>query len=123
MTKQRLRVGKTGEAAARSHLEKLGYKILETNYRCPLGEIDIVARENTTTVIVEVRTKTGSEFGRPEESITPKKAYRLRRLALYYLQSVYKREISCRIDLVAVILNEDDNSVRTLNHIKGILSG
>jgi len=123
MTEKRLRVGKAGEMAAISHLEKQGYTILETNYRCPLGEIDIIARDRKTTVIVEVRTKTGLKFGRPEESITPKKAYRLRRLALYYLQSVYKREISCRIDLVAVILNENDNSVRTLNHIKGILSG
>ncbi len=123
MTKKRLRIGTAGEQAARSHLEGRGYKILETNYRCPLGEIDIVARENSTVVIVEVRTKTGSAFGRPEESITALKAHQLRRLALYYLQSVYKREIPCRIDLVAVILNEDDNSVRTLNHIKGILSG
>ncbi len=123
MTKKRLRIGTAGEKAARSHLEGRGYKILETNYRCPLGEIDIIARENSTVVIVEVRTKTGSAFGRPEESITALKAHQLRRLALYYLQSVYKREIPCRIDLVAVILNEGDNSVRSLNHIKGILSG
>ena len=123
MTKERQQVGHEGEKAARLHLEKLGYQIIETNYRCSLGEIDIIARDNDTIVITEVRTKTSSVFGMPEESITAEKARRLRRLALYYLQSAYKREVPCRIDLVAVMLNKDNHSVRKLNHIQGILSG
>ncbi len=123
MTKKRLTVGIVGENAARSYLESHGYKILETNYRCALGEIDIIARKSSTVIIIEVRTKTGSSFGRPEESISAGKGRQLRRLALYYLQSTYKREIPCRIDLVAVMLNKVDHTVRSLNHIKGILSG
>lgn len=123
MTKTRLLIGQAGERAARKHLEKIGYKIIQTNYSCCLGEIDIIAHDKGVTVIVEVRTKTGTAFGAPEESITAKKGYRLKRLALYYLQSEYRREVPCRIDLIAVVLNKKDYSVSNLNHIRGILSG
>ncbi len=123
MTGKRLQVGVVGEKAARLHLEKIGYRIIETNYRCRLGEIDIIARDGNTTVVVEVRTKTGAAFGTPEESVTTKKARQLRRLALYYLQSAYKREVPSRIDLVAVVLDKENNAVQRLNHIRGILSG
>ena len=123
MTIKRLQVGQAGEKAAREHLVKSGFKIVQNNYRCPLGEIDIIARDNDVTVIVEVRTKTGSAFGFPEESITANKARRLNRLALYYLQNVCRREVPCRIDLVAVMINIEDYSVIRLNHIRGILSG
>ncbi len=123
MTIKRLQVGQAGEQAARDHLKRSGFKLVQSNYRCPLGEIDIIARDKNVTVIVEVRTKTGSAYGAPEESITKEKARRLNRLALYYLQNVCRREVPCRIDLVAVMLNKDDLSVVRLNHIKGILSG
>lgn len=123
MTKERLQVGQIGEKAARDYLVKLGYKLLHTNYRCVLGEIDIIALDKKMVVIVEVRTKTGSAFGLPEESITFEKARRLRRLALYYLQKTYKREVACRIDLVTVIIDRADFSVCKLNHFRGILAG
>ncbi len=122
MTSKRLQVGEVGEKAARNYLEQLGYRIIETNYRCKLGEIDIIARDLDTIVIVEVRTKTGKAFGSPEESITGAKAQKLHRLALFYLQSVYRREVSSRIDLVAVMLDKDSHAVRSINHIRGILS-
>jgi putative endonuclease len=123
MTKERLQIGQLGEKAARDYLIKSGYKLLHTNYRCTLGEIDIIALDQDMIVIVEVRTKTGSVFGSPEESITAEKARRLRRLALYYLQKTYKREVACRIDLVAVIIDRVDFSVRKLSHFRGILAG
>ncbi len=123
MTRTRLQVGETGEKAARSYLEQLGYRIIEANYRCRLGEIDLIARDRETIVIVEVRTRTGRIFGGPEESITAKKAHKLRRLALYYLQSVCKLEVPSRIDLVAVLLDKKTHEVENLNHIRGILSG
>ena len=123
MTRQRLRVGEIGEEAARVYLEQLGYLIVETNYRCKLGEIDIIARDGEATVIVEVRTKTDRTRGGPEESITGKKARQLYRLALYYLQSTCKREVPSRIDLVAVMLDKESHNVESLNHIRGILSG
>lgn len=123
MTSKRLQVGEAGEKAARNYLEQLGYRIIETNYRCKLGEIDIIARDLDTVVIVEVRTKTGTDFGTPEESITVKKAQKLHRLSLSYLQTVYKREVASRIDLVAVTLDREKLAVRNINHIRGILAG
>ncbi len=123
MTIRRRQVGLAGEKAARAYLEENGYQIIEANYQCPLGEIDIVARENKTIVIVEVRTRTSLSFGGPEESITAEKSHRLQRLALYYLKSVYKHEMPCRIDLVAVMLHKENHSIINLKHIRGILAG
>lgn len=123
MTMSRQLVGKTGEKAARDYLEKQGYQIVETNYRCMLGELDIIAREAITTVFIEVRTKTGLSFGSPEESITVDKAKRLKRLAAKYLQDYGLSETPSRIDLIAVQLDRNDLSVLGLKQIKGILSG
>lgn len=123
MTKKRRQVGQAGEKAARSYLESQGYEIIDTNYRCPLGEIDIIAREGDTLVLIEVRTRTGLSFGRPEESITAEKGRRLRRLALYYLKSFRGKDLPCRIDLVAVMLNRQSHAMESINHIRGILEG
>jgi len=123
MTMKRRRVGLAGEQAACDYLEKKGYQIIQTNYRCPLGEIDIIARDQEAIVIVEVRTRTGYSYGGPEESISPEKARRLQKLALYYLKSITRKELPCRIDLIAVILNRSDHTLESLNHIRGILAG
>lgn len=123
MTADRIKTGQTGEEAAREYLKSIGYKIIETNYRCPLGEIDIVARDNQTIILIEVRSKTNTRYGLPEESITTTKARRLKRLALYYLKSAFKREVPCRIDFISVMLSEEDLRVLKLKHIRGILSG
>lgn len=122
MTDKRRKVGQAGEEAAREYLRKIGYKIIAANYRCPLGEIDIVALDNKVIVIIEVRSKTNIKFGLPEESLTPAKARRLKRLALYYLQFKTGQEVKCRIDFIAVLLNENDLTVLNLKHIRGILS-
>ncbi len=123
MTLMRQKVGQKGEQAARDYLEKQGYSIIETNYRCRLGEIDIIARDEDMVVIVEVRAKTGLNFGRPEESINQEKARKLHRLALQYIQSNYHREISSRIDLVAVMIEKSSGLVKDIKHIKNILAG
>ncbi len=123
MTKIRRQVGQTGEEVARTYLEEQGYEILETNYRCPLGEIDIVARDRGTVVLVEVRTRTGFSFGTPEESITVEKARRLKRLALYYQKAVSGCDLPCRLDLIAVMLSKKNHALEKINHIRGILAG
>ncbi len=122
MTLERKLVGKKGEEAARSLLEEKGCRIIETNYRCPLGEIDIIAAEDKTLVFVEVRTKTGVTFGSPEESINTDKSRRLYRLAQYYLKAKSKNEYPARIDLVAVMLDRKSLQVKSINHIRGILN-
>ena len=104
--------GIRGEKLAQGFLKKRGYRILETNYRCPEGEIDIVAKDKDFLVFIEVRTKTSLEFGSPEESITPTKQVRLRTTAARYRQAHNDLPLSWRIDVVAVELNQKGELLR-----------
>ena len=101
MADPRVSIGQRGEAAAREFLESRGCTILDTNYRCPWGEVDIVASEGDTLVFVEVRARRGGAMGTPEESVTPTKARRLIMTAQHYRQS-HPSPPDWRIDLVAV---------------------
>ncbi|MBA7668506.1 hypothetical protein ES703_76618 [subsurface metagenome] len=98
--------GILGEKLAKDFLKKRGYRILETNYRCPEGEIDIVAKQKDYLVFIEVRTKKSLEFGSPEESITPAKKKRMTATALHYRQIHNNLPLLWRIDVVAVELNQ-----------------
>ena len=105
-------VGLLGEKLAKDFLKKRGYRILESNYRCPEGEIDVVARHKDSLVFVEVRTKRSLEFGSPEESITPTKMERLRAVAAHYQQTHNNLPSSWRIDVVAVEIDQRDKPLR-----------
>ncbi len=98
--------GILGEKLAREFLKKRGYRIVATNYRCPEGEIDIIARQKDCLVFIEVRTKTGLGFGGPEESITRTKRSHLRAAAAHYQLEHDDQSSSYRIDVVAVELDE-----------------
>ena len=98
--------GILGEKLAKDFLKKRGYRILETNYRCPEGEIDIVAKHKDSLVFIEVRTKTSLGFGSPEESITPAKQEKMRAAAFHYRQTHNNLPPVWRIDVVAVELNQ-----------------
>jgi len=105
-------VGILGEKLAKDFLKKRGYRIWETNYRCPEGEIDIVAKHKDYIVFIEVRTKRSLEFGSPEESITSTKMERLRAVASRYLQEHSNLPQLWRIDVVAVELNQKGKPLR-----------
>jgi len=105
-------VGILGEKLAKDFLEKRGYRILETNYRSPEGEIDIIARDGDYLVFIEVRTKRSLEFGSPEESITPNKMEKLRAAAAHYRQTHDYLPASWRIDVVAVEIDQKDKPRR-----------
>jgi len=98
--------GILGERLAKDFVKKRGYRILETNYRCPEGEIDIVAKHRDYLVFIEVRTKKSLEFGSPEESITSTKMERLRVTASHYQQNHNDLPPLWRIDVVAVELDQ-----------------
>jgi putative endonuclease len=97
--------GILGEKLAKDFLRKRGYRILEANYRCPQGEVDLIARHKDYLVFVEVRTKRSRDFGTPEESITEAKKERLRTVAAHYRQTHDNLPQSWRIDVVAVELD------------------
>jgi len=102
----RQEVGKLGEKAARKFLKKRGYRIRETGFRCPRGEIDIIAQQKDYLVFVEVRTKSNLDFGTPEESITQAKKKKLVTLALTYTSTHHNLPTLWRIDVVAIELDD-----------------
>ncbi len=104
--------GILGEKLAADFLKKRGYHVQETNYRCPEGEIDIIARHKDALVFIEVRTKTSRDFGSPEESVTSAKKKRLLAAALRYQQTHTDLPLSWRIDFVAVDLNANGKPAR-----------
>ena len=103
---KRRETGILGEKLAGDFLKKRGYRILETNYRCPEGEIDIVARHKDCLAFVEVRTKKSLGFGSPEESITSVKKERMKATAARYRQTHDKLPQQWRIDVVVVELDQ-----------------
>lgn len=80
----RRRLGRRGEAKAARYLARRGLRVLERNWRCPTGELDIIAREGDVLVIVEVRSASGRFAGGPERTVGPEKQRRLARLAQRY---------------------------------------
>jgi len=97
--------GILGERLAAEFLRERGYQVLETNYRCPEGEIDIVTHCGDSLVFVEVRTKRSKQFGTPEESITPVKKERMRLAATRYREAHDDLPEQWRIDVVVVELS------------------
>ena len=95
-------LGRWGEQQAAAFLKKKRYKILQMNYRCSLGEIDIVAREKKVIVFVEVKTRTRVDFAKPVEAITPHKIRQVCKVAQCYLLQSGLRDIDCRMDVVLV---------------------
>lgn len=114
--------GIIGEKAAVNYLEKIGYKILEKNYKIRYGEIDIIAVDSSrekTLVFVEVKTRTGLEFGTPLESITPWKLRSVVKTAQFYAISHKNLPQLLRIDAIAVILDRNFE-IESLEHVKNI---
>ncbi|MDY6912416.1 MAG: YraN family protein [Chloroflexota bacterium] len=106
MTDNRKRLGAFGERVAGEYLKKHGYKILQTNFRCSGGEIDIVAQDGHCIAFVEVRTKRDWQYGTPEESITPTKKAKLIELAQTYVQENCEASQFWRIDVVAIEIGQ-----------------
>jgi putative endonuclease len=99
-------LGEAGEKLAAAFLKQKGYHILQTNFRCRAGEIDIVAEQAGDLVFIEVRSKSNSNFGSPEESLTGQKKAHLEAAVETYLQRLPQPPQNWRVDLVAVELDQ-----------------
>ena len=97
-------VGALGESVAIEALKNAGYKILDVNYRCKLGEIDIVASDGGVLVFVEVKARRGDRFGNPKSAVTLKKQRKVSMVALEYLKRRGQSGEKARFDVVAVKL-------------------
>lgn len=118
MTYQRKQLGASGEELAEEYLVEKGYKILQRNLRLKMGEIDILAQDSKTIVIVEVKTKRYINQGRPEEQVDYFKQRKLRLLGRAISQQYPNQPI--RIDVIAI--DETDFEPK-INHIINAVTG
>lgn len=112
-------VGKYGEDLAARHFVGAGLTVLARNWRCEVGEIDIVARDGDVLVIAEVKTRTSTAYGSPAEAVTRQKAAKLRELALMWLREHPWGGGGVRFDVVSVLLPKA--GAARLEHLRGVL--
>jgi putative endonuclease len=116
---RRKALGDFGERVACRHLVDRGLVVLDRNWRCPAGEIDIVALDGDVVVVCEVKTRSDVRFGTPLEAITVTKANRLYRLAMIWLSEHDVAASELRVDVVAVV--RDGRGPATVEHIVGVV--
>ena len=121
MSDLRRQLGNWGEERAAEFLRTQGYKIVERNWRCAAGELDLIAWEGERLAFIEVRTRRGRSYGTPEESVTPAKQAKLMKLAQIYMQEHPELECDWRIDVVAVELQR--TSPLRINLIRNAVMG
>ncbi|HEU5316455.1 MAG TPA: YraN family protein [Chloroflexota bacterium] len=115
----RIATGARGEQLAAAYLERAGLTVIERNYRCRAGEIDLVATDGAEFVFVEVRTRRSAAFGSPEESITTRKQRKMAECAFSYLAEHAAHHRPWRVDVVAVELH--GATPRRIDHYKHAL--
>jgi putative endonuclease len=119
-------LGRRGEQVAAEHLTALGWQIIDRNWRCTQGELDIVADDAGTTVVVEVKTRSSLAFGHPFDAVTPRKLARLRRLAgawcsAHATSAVGAGHRPLRIDVIGVVLaNGPGGATVALDHLRQV---
>ena len=110
-------LGIYGETLAANYLRELGYEILERNWRCSIGEIDLIAKDKDRWVFVEVKTRNGAGFGHPLEAITHEKMARLRKLVGEWCRLRQVSGVQVRIDAISVLV---DQGKVELEHLKQV---
>lgn len=106
----RISTGRLGEAEAARFLEKKGYRILERNFRCRYGEIDIVARDGKTVVFVEVKARGSDSFGTPLASVDSRKQKKIALTAQFYIEANRLVDADMRFDVVGISMREGNLS-------------
>ncbi|HOG11784.1 MAG: YraN family protein [Smithellaceae bacterium] len=112
--RRKIITGRAGEAMAADFLKRRGYRILEMNYRCSIGEIDMVAREKDVLVFVEVKTRKSGAMGYPEQAVGLVKQKKMSQLALWYLRDKNIGDAAVRFDVVAILLLPSGNDIRLI---------
>ena len=103
-------IGRKGEDLAADLCREKKYRIIETNYRTPFGEIDIIAKDGDVIVFIEVKTRSGDGFGAPFEAVTYRKRQKIKKVAMGYLKR-FREEVPCRFDVISISGKNGRNSV------------
>jgi len=115
VTKQK-ELGQKGEEIALRFLKKNGYRLIETNYTCPMGEVDIIARDKDTLSFVEVKTRRSTSFGPPQLAVDQRKQEQLSRIALHYLKEKKLEGVKARFDVVAILLGPKGEEIELIRN-------
>jgi putative endonuclease len=111
-------LGRFGEEVAARHLIAEGFIVLERNWRCDAGEIDIVARDGDALVVVEVKTRSSVDHGTPFEAVTQRKLHRLEVLGMRWMTDTGSRSRRMRVDVVSVLRPRTGRTV--IEHVRGL---
>ncbi len=112
----RIRTGKKGEDIAVAYLKKEGYEVLERNYRCLFGEVDIIAKDGDTIVFVEVKSRRSEQFGVPQMAVGMEKQKKLSRISMKYLEDRNLYPCNARFDVVAVKIFPEGGGVELIQN-------
>ena len=110
-------IGSLGEGISESHLKNLGYKILDKNFRCKCGEIDLIAVNKSYICFIEVKTRYGLNFGMPAESVGYSKQHKIYKTAQVYIMMKNIHNFNFRFDVIEITLNNSNNDF-SVNHIE-----
>ncbi len=116
MSLMRMRTGKRGEDLAAAYLAEAGYRIIERNYRCIFGEIDIVAEEGETLIFIEVKSRRSEAYGDPQLAVGHQKQKKISRIAMHYLEEKRLRQRLARFDVVAVKLLSSGHKIEIIRN-------
>lgn len=116
MTRERIDLGKRGEELALERLRALGYKCIVRNYRCPLGEIDIIAKDGDCLVFVEIKTRRNKSLGITKEAVTGRKRRQLSKVALAYMKNNLCCDVKSRFDVVAINLSQGGQQIEIVKN-------
>jgi len=108
--------GRTSEAVAARFLKKRRYKILETNFRTRLGEVDIIAKDGDTIAFIEVKARTSDHFGNPKGAVTLQKQRKISMAALQYLKATDQSDAKARFDVVSISSRSDPPAIEIIKN-------
>ena len=109
-------LGKKGEEVALRFLKKRGYRIIEANYVCKLGEMDLIAKEKDTLVFIEVKTRTSTMFGPPQLAVTQFKQRQMSKVALNFLKEKKLEDVKARFDVVAIFVGQKGEEIELIRN-------
>lgn len=114
MTRERLDLGNLGERLALQKIKRLGYKFIEKNYRCPLGEIDLIAKDGDCLVFIEIKTRKGRSTGYAKEAVNQHKIRQISKAALTYMKANNCFDTRARFDVIAVNITGDREEIEVI---------
>jgi putative endonuclease len=116
LTKERIDLGKIGEDLALRKVKRLGYKVVAKNYRCPLGEIDLIAKDRGCLVFIEIKTRKGKSVGYAKEAVDGRKRRQISKVALAYMKSNDCMDVKARFDVIAINIMGDQKEIEIITN-------